>query len=173
MELLIEHGELVRRGAVLARAAEAHPQRELEHVELGDRDEPDRGRTASGELGERLERAVQVGPHERPAQTPAVLGVDVAGRRDHVIDRHGLGAHVALVTRDADLDPRPPLHWRIGIRALPRERREAQEAAGLSVHPDDGGPLHREVVRGDRLCQHEDVAFTGHFDHEARIGPSP
>src|SRR6266480_6567363 len=81
VKLPVEDGELVRLDAVLARAAEAQPQRKMEHVAVGrGADESDGRRAITRERLERLERRADMGTHERPAQTPRILRVDVGGR---------------------------------------------------------------------------------------------
>jgi len=172
VELLVEHGDLVRPGAVVACAAEAHPQRQLDNVELGHRNEAGRRGATARELGERFERAAKVRTDERPAQPPAVLRVDVPGRGDLAHDRHRLGARVALVSRDARADPGPASQGRVRVRAFPRERRQPQQLAGLAVDADDRRALDGKVVRRDGLGEHEDVALARALDHEARIGPA-
>src|SRR5207302_11314236 len=70
-------------------------------------------------------------PHERPSQTPSVLRLDVARRKDLSLHDVGLRPRIALVTRRAELKPRPALDRRVGVGALPGERREARgRAAG-------------------------------------------
>src|SRR6185503_9831734 len=74
VELPVQHGQLVRLDAVVARATEAQPQRKVKDipVRLGAY-ESDRRRAIARQRLERLERGVQIRTHEGPAQTPCVL----------------------------------------------------------------------------------------------------
>ena len=150
----------MHRLAVVARAPKAHPQGQLQDIEirLGPDEAGARG-AAAGQLDERFGRAAQVRPHERPAQAPAVLRVDVADRADLPVDGHGLRSHVALVACGTDLDPAPALQRRIGIRTLPRERREPHEVAGLAIDADHARPLDRKLVGSAGLREDEHVAL--------------
>src|SRR5438445_7371696 len=78
VQLPVQHRELVRLDAVLARAAEAQPQGQMEHIAVGCRSyEPDGFGAMARERLERLERRANMRPHERPAQPPRILRVDV------------------------------------------------------------------------------------------------
>src|SRR5438477_506601 len=90
-------------------------------------------------------------PHERPSQTPSVLRLDVARRKDLSLHDVGLRPRIALVTRRAELKPRPALDRRVGVGALPGKRREAQERATGPVLRDDARSLDGKLVCRDRL----------------------
>src|SRR5438034_3120107 len=110
-------------------------------------------------------------PHERPSQTPSVLRLDVARRKDLSLHDVGLRPRIALVTRRAELKPRPALDRRVGVGALPGKRREAQERATGPVLRDDARSLDGKLVGRDRLGEDQDVALvTGLHCHGARIG---
>src|SRR5438094_8809045 len=110
-------------------------------------------------------------PHERPSQTPSVLRLDVARRKDLSLHDVGLRPRIALVTRRAELKPRPALDRRVGVGALPGKRREAQERATGPVLRDDARSLDGKLVCRDRLGEDQDVALvTGLQCHGARIG---
>src|SRR5258708_35104464 len=135
VELPVEHRQLVRPGAVVAVALEPQAQRKLEDVGLVDEraDEAGGSGAIARQLLERLERPAQVWPHERPAQPPAVLRVEIGGRDDVAAHVLRLWTGVAVGRRGDDVDPRPPHDRRIGGRGLPQAPREALEAAGLAV----------------------------------------
>src|SRR5438046_10766844 len=96
-------------------------------------------------------------PHERPSQTPSVLRLDVARRKDLSLHDVGLRPRIALVTRRAELKPRPALDRRIGVGALPGKRREAQERATGPVLRDDARSLDGKPVCRARLGEAQDV----------------
>src|SRR5437773_2137306 len=97
MDFPVEDRQLVRGGALIAVAAEAVAQRELHHIAVRRPDETGGRDALARELLERFQRPAQVRSHERPAQTPALLRVDVGGHRDLALDADRLRARIALV----------------------------------------------------------------------------
>src|SRR5436309_7635288 len=126
VQLPVEHRELVRRIALVARAAKAEAKRELDDIDVRLwPHEPHRRYPRARELEKRFDRTAQVRPHKRPSEAPPIFRVDIS-RRDH-LSLHGVGLRpgIALVARSTELEPRPALDRWIRIRALPRKRREA------------------------------------------------
>ena len=158
-ELPVEHRQLVRRGAFVARAAEAIAERQLHDIALGRANETCACGPVAREALQRLERATQVWPHERPAQPPRILGVDVAGHEHLTVDRQRLQTRIARVGDGRDLQPGPLLQRRVRVVALPRERREPHEPAARAVDTDDRLPLDRELIGREGLRERENVAL--------------
>src|ERR671937_1676656 len=82
VQLPIEDRQLVRLAALIARAAEAVAQRQLDDVSLVRSNEAGAGDALARELLQRLERTAQMRPHERPPQAPRILRIDVTALVD-------------------------------------------------------------------------------------------
>src|SRR5688572_6802355 len=125
-----------RAGSIVA--AEAEPQWQLHHIRVGrGPHETERAPGGARFVEERLDGWNDVRPDERPPQAPAVLRVDIAGRRDLACDLERAPPWIARRGHSAGVDPRPALDRRVRVRALPGERREPHQVAGLTVRSEE------------------------------------